>query len=202
MAMNRILIFSFKPFLKYTSNSGTVLAKETLSIMGKPSDIKHTVLPVVFEKAGAQLLKIVKSVEPSVVLGLGMHARASHLYFERIALNISHSPVKDNDRNRPRDQIINPDGPLAYQTTLPYNALEEICRKKKLPFRLSFHAGTYVCNNVLYMLVDWLARESSPARAGFLHVPRITTKAKGKLSLMAMSLVFSEYLSQLSEAEL
>lgn len=200
--MNNILLFSFKPFLVYKSNSGTILAKEALSMMGKPGNITHTVLPVVFEKAGAQLVKLVKSSKPSLILGLGMHSRASHLYFERIALNVSHSIRSDNNRNKPHDQLINPCGPLAYETTMPYKGIEEICREKKVPFRLSFHAGTYVCNNVLYMLLDGLVRESIPARTGFLHVPRITTKAKGKLSLTAMSSVLSAFLTRLSEEEL
>ncbi len=200
--MNSILLFSFKPFLVYKSNSGTILAKDALAQMGKPENITHVILPVIFEKAGAQLVKLVKSSKPSLILGLGMHSRASHLFFERIALNVSHSIKSDNNRNKPKDQLINPAGPLAHMTTMHYKDIEEICREKKVPFRLSFHAGTYVCNNVLYMLLDSLSRESFPVRAGFLHVPKITTKAKGKLSLAAMSSVLSAFLTRLSEEEL
>ena len=46
--------------------------------------------------------------------------------------------------------------------------------KEKLPAALSFSAGTYVCNEVMYRLLEYLRKNKKKIPAGFIHVPYAT----------------------------
>ena len=51
-----------------------------------------------------------------------------------------------------------------------------------LPAAVSNTAGTFVCNNVFYALMDLAARHPIPMRGGFLHIPYVpaqTARTKG-----------------------
>jgi pyroglutamyl-peptidase len=46
-----------------------------------------------------------------------------------------------------------------------------------VPAAVSYSAGTYVCNAVLFSVLDALAASQSTARAGFVHVPNSPEQA-------------------------
>jgi pyroglutamyl-peptidase len=69
------------------------------------------------------------------------------------------------------------DGPAAYLSTLPIKACVAEMRKAGLPAVVSNTAGTFVCNNVFYALMDMAARHPIPMRAGFLHIPYVPEQA-------------------------
>ncbi|MDQ7823392.1 MAG: hypothetical protein RDV48_11400 [Candidatus Eremiobacteraeota bacterium] len=196
-----ILIYSFEPFLQWKVNSATMLLRSMKKQGLIPPAVTHMVLPVVFEKAAEKVLRAARSSTPDIILGIGQAAGYTKLSLERIALNVNHATRPDNRRQKPHDELIREGGPLAYWTTIPYKKMEELSRSRKFPFRLSFHAGTYVCNNVLFMVLDALEREKIPALAGFLHVPLIRTKKKGKLSLEKLSEAMGAVLGLLASDE-
>lgn len=98
--------------------------------------------------------------EPDVCLFCGQAAANTQLAFETLAVNIY------------KGEIIEPDGPAAYWSTLPdQERLVQSLNDSGIPTKRSYHAGTHLCNHILYTALHEAARMSRTMRAGFLHLP-------------------------------
>lgn len=180
------MVCYFEPFGQYKKNSTTMIAHELKGRSSLPG-IHYVKLPVVFGRAPAKALREIRAVSPDFVLCLGQNARARRLYIERVALNVNHTVFADNAGSRPFAEIINPGGAVGHWATMPYKKIMEVCAKNSISIKLSYFAGTYVCNNVLYMVLDAACREKLESKIGFIHVPAIKTRIKGKQSLECLS---------------
>ena len=78
-----------------------------------------------------------------------------------------HARISDNVSYQPLNEVINPIGALALASSLPIHMISEYLTKSNYLFNNSFHAGTYVCNDIFYRLMDL---DISTPR-GFIHVP-------------------------------
>ena len=67
--------------------------------------------------------------------------------------------------------------PDARFSTLPVRAMAQAMVDAGVPAAVSYSAGTYVCNAVLFSVLDALAASQSTARAGFVHVPNSPEQA-------------------------
>ena len=76
-------------------------------------------------------------------------------------------------------------GPTAYFATIPVKAMVQNVREHGLPCHVSFTAGTYVCNCVMYNVLHLCATKYPNIRAGFIHVPFACEQVVGKASTMA-----------------
>ena len=78
------------------------------------------------------------------------------------------------------DVPIREDGKNAYFSTLPVKAMVERIREAGAAADLSYSAGSYVCNTLLYEAL-YLADKFYPEmKAGFIHVPFIPVQTEGK----------------------
>jgi pyroglutamyl-peptidase len=115
------------------------------------------------------LKKAMNDFLPDYVVCLGLASNRSAINLEKVAINLIHNDIADNEGVVHQDHLILKDGPTAYFATLP---LEEM-RKLQTPFPLemSFSAGTYVCNYVMYETLNFL--KDSKVKAGFIHLPHL-----------------------------
>ena len=67
-----------------------------------------------------------------------------------IGINLADARIPDNAGEQPADEPLQADGPTAYFATIPVNAMVQNVREHGLPCHVSFTAGTYVCNCVMY----------------------------------------------------
>jgi len=67
--------------------------------------------------------------------------------------------------------------PAAYLATLPIKACVAEMRRAGLPAVVSNTAGTFVCNHILYALMDIIRQQPTPMRGGFLHIPYLPEQA-------------------------
>ena len=68
------------------------------------------------------------------------------------------------------------DGPLAYRSQLPLASWAQQLRSAGIPAQVSFHAGTYLCNALLYLSLHLAQRRGLRTQAAFIlssarHVP-------------------------------
>ena len=104
----------------------------------------------------------------------------------RSATNLCAARVADNDGAQPRGVMTNEDGPAAYFSTLPVNAILLAMREAGLPAEISNSAGSFVCNHVFYALMHQAAACGHRWRGGFLHVPHAfdaTARPQAKMKL-------------------
>jgi len=143
-------------------------------------------LPTSYGRSHATLEVAIGREAPDIVLCVGQAGERTALCIERVAVNIQHAEIADNDGLRPVDAPVVPGGPAAYLSTLPVRAIFEALRAAALPALLSMSAGTFVCNHVFYRLMHLAATQRCAFRGGFLHVPALQALAAGDGRFMAV----------------
>jgi len=174
----RILLTAFGPFDIFLSNPSELLAKALSEEFG----CRYSVLPVVFGKARAALISVLEEEGPDLVISFGLNGNISHIALEQIAVNIAYSEIPDNEGIVREASSIDPEGPLAYRSMLPLERVLPLLRKAGIPSRYSFSAGTYICNEVFYTLMQYCERTG--VRGGFIHIPMASHLISGNPKLL------------------
>ena len=132
----------------------------------------HTAkLPTSYAKSAGMLRAAIDKIRPDIVLCVGQAGGRSELCLERVGINVQDARIRDNDGKQPIDKPVVKGGPAAHFATLPIKACVATMRQEGLAAAVSNTAGTFVCNHILYALMDIASRHPTPLRGGFLHVP-------------------------------
>lgn len=118
--------------------------------------------------------------KPAAVVSTGVTGRGAAITVERVAINVGSSDGRMNFGYERLDQILNPDGPVAYWTRLPYRELLKALRDVQVPAILSNSAGTQGCNLLFYHLMDYIAQNQLDIPAGFIHIPCMPENVLGE----------------------
>lgn len=90
----------------------------------------------------------------------------SRVHFEAIGLNIGGHSNQMPDEYQP----LVADGPVAYHSKLPLARWAALLRSMEFA-AVSYHAGTYLCNAMLYLSHDHAAQQELKTLATFIHLP-------------------------------
>jgi pyroglutamyl-peptidase len=186
-----LLLTGFEPFGGSPINPSQKIVGELdgKSIAGL--EIKSAVLPVDKQRGPEMLIQVSRSQSFDGILCLGEAPRRSAISIERVAINLMDYRIPDNRGSVMTDIPIRPDGPAAYFTTLPVRSILERLLANGIPAELSLSAGAYLCNQVLYTLLDHLASSQS-IPAGFIHIPSLPEQAApGEVSSPSLSFAAS-----------
>lgn len=169
-ALPTILVTAFEPFGGKKTNASyeavRLLPEELCGFA-----VRKELLPVVFGKAGERVVSLVEELSPSLVLCTGVAGGRKAVTPEKIAVNWRQARIPDNEGNQPEAERIDPAGPDGIFSGLPVERIVEELREKGYPAEVSYTAGTYVCNDVFYLLMDHLRKTGREIPAGFIHVP-------------------------------
>ncbi len=171
-----ILITAFEPFQQETVNA-TMAALALLPDTLAGATLTRRVLPVEFGRAIEHICALVDQLAPDAVICLGQATGRSQVTPERVAINVSDARIPDNAGCQPTDQPIRADGPAAYFSTLPLREMMAAMHRAGVPAALSNTAGTFVCNHLMYGLLDHLAVTGRSIPAGFIHIPATPEQA-------------------------
>lgn len=172
----KLLVTAFEPFGGEKLNSAQEALRSVPDQINGAGIVKAC-LPVVFGRSTEMLREVIRREKPDAVLCLGQAGGRSALTPERIAINLNDARLPDNDGRQPVDELIFPDGPDAYFTTLPVKPMVNAIRDAGLPAEVSNSAGTYVCNQLIYSLMYFISHEFPAVRGGFLHLPYLDIQA-------------------------
>src|ERR1700704_3971414 len=164
-----VLVTGFGPFGPHTLNPSGQLAAELdgQSIAG--ARVVGRRLDTSTATVAGRLVDALDELQPSVLICLGLAPGRPALSLERVAVNVRDFPMPDNDGALPVDEPIDADGPDGRLSRLPLRAILHRWREQDIPGHISNTAGTYLCNQTMY-----LACAESAARgisAGFIHIP-------------------------------
>lgn len=181
----RILVSGFEPFLDEKVNPTAMIANHVNSCdfhnlvpKGSTLDVRGVVLPVTFDGAFQRLKSEMSHFKPDVVVCFGLAGGRNTVDVERVAINIrggDQTSRGDNQGKSPSGPVV-PGAPLALETTLPYDSILKALKEQGVPAKLSFSAGTYVCNDLFFQLQNEL--RYTQVQSGFIHVPRLETTEK------------------------
>lgn len=90
---------------------------------------------------------------------------------EKVAVNLMEARIPDNAGNQPFDVPVKEDGETAYFAKLPVKRMVQAMKDHQIPARVSYTAGTFVCNDIMYRLLYMIDREYPKMLGGFIHVP-------------------------------
>lgn len=133
-------------------------------------------LPTSFEGAEKALRKALREHAPRAVIAVGQAGGRAQVSLERVAINLIDARIPDNTGKQPIDVPVLVGGPDAYFATLPLKACLHALHAQGIPAAMSYSAGTYVCNQVFYLLMHAL-RGKPQVPGGFVHVPYLPEQA-------------------------
>lgn len=185
----RILVTGFTPFGGETINPSWEAVRRLPDDIGDAVLIKREI-PTEFRASCAVLHALLAELQPDAVLCVGQYGGASSIRVERVAVNLRDARIADNAGEKPEDEPVVPGGPDAYFATIPTRRIVDALRGQDIPAQLSYSAGTFVCNNLLYAALHESAQSYGAARCGFVHVPYLPEQAKdGSAPSMSLELM-------------
>lgn len=182
----KILITGFDPFGGETVNPAFEAVKLLPDEIAGAQIIKLEV-PTVFGKAGETMEAGILANNPDVVICIGQAGGRSGITPEKVAINFQDGRIADNAGYQPVDVIIKEDGQTAYFTSLPIKNMVAKMREAGIPAFVSYTAGSYVCNDLMYTLLYLIDKKYPNIRGGFIHVPfamsQVVNKPQGTPSM-------------------
>ncbi len=173
--MKKLLITGFEPFGGETVNPSWEAVSRLPSEIGGYA-LSKLLLPVVFEKASERVIKAAENIRPDVILCIGQAGGRNAITPELVGINLRHATIPDNSGNQPQDEPILKNGDNAFFSTLPVRKMAKAVNDAGIASQVSYSAGAYVCNDVLYTLLSHY--NGSETRVGFIHIPYSTEQGK------------------------
>lgn len=178
--MKKLLITGFEPFGGEKINPSWEAVRLLPDIIGEFELIK-TEIPVVFGKAAENVLAKAAETKPDAIICVGQAGGRTGITPEMVALNLRFASIPDNEGSQPKDEPCVPEGENAYFSTLPVRKMAAAVSESEIPCSVSYSAGTYVCNDLIYHVLHHF--KNTETKACFIHVPFIPEQTKDKPSL-------------------
>jgi pyroglutamyl-peptidase len=161
-----VLVTAFEPYDRWASNaSWDALVALTRELPVAPRVVTRR-YPVDFEKTRAKLAEDL-AANYDYTLHLGQAPGSSRVHLEAVALNVAGETTQSPDDF----QTLVPNGPAAYRSGLPLSAWATKIRAAGIPVQVSYHAGTYLCNAILYLAQHIAAEQKLKTQSAFVHLP-------------------------------
>lgn len=183
----KILVTGFDAFGGEAINPAIEAVKRLPDKILGAEIVKLEIQTVAF-KSLEQIREAIIKEKPDVVLSIGQAGGSSDISVEKVGINLNDFRIKDNEGNQFIDEPIYEDGPTAYFSTLPIKAMVKKIQENKIPASVSYSAGTFVCNHVLYGCLYMAEREFKGLRAGFIHIPFLPEQVVDKKNVPSMSM--------------
>ena len=169
----KILVTGFDPFGGEPINPAIESVK-LLPATIEGAEIIKLEIPTVVHKSLQVIREAIQKHDPDMILSIGQAGGRSDLTVERVGINIDDCRITDNEGNQPLNEPLVAGAPDAYFTQLPVYAMVEKMKADGLPAAVSYTAGTYVCNAMMYCVLHALHTKYPTIRGGFMHVPYAT----------------------------
>ena len=173
--MKKLLITGFEPFGGEQINPSWEAVKRLPDVVND-YELTKLRIPVVFGSAAENVISEAGAIHPDVILCIGQAGGRNAITLELVGINLRHASIPDNNGAQPSDEEISADGADAYFTTLPVRKIAAAIEAHGVPSRVSYSAGAYVCNDVLYTLLAYC--KGTETRVGFIHIPYSTEQGK------------------------
>jgi pyroglutamyl-peptidase len=178
-----VLLTGFEPFDSDTINPSWEVARALHGWGWEGNDGKMALvharrMPCAFGAALQSLDEAIDSLQPQLVVCVGLAGGRSEVTPERVAINVDDGRICDNAGCQPIDTPVIEGAPAAYFSTLPIKAIVRDLRAAGIPAGVSNTAGTFVCNHLFFGLMHRIAtRPVAGMRGGFVHIPLLPAQA-------------------------
>lgn len=171
--MASVLVTAFEPYDDWPENASWLTLVELTKTLPDEPVVTTRRYPVDFDEVRQQLAKDLADGY-DYAIHLGQSPRDSHVTLEAIGINVRGERQKSPDEFGP---LVN-DAPAAYRTELPLRQFSDRLRQEKIPTRVSYHAGEYLCNATLYLSQHLAIQMGTNTQSLFVHLPLCPTQIK------------------------
>jgi len=190
----KVLVTGFEPF-GGRSRNGSYEAVRLLPDIIEGAEIIKKEIPTEFINAGKIVCNMIDDLHPDIVVNAGEYTGTDSLHLEYVAINLMDSKDPDNAGVCPRDQRIESGSQNAYFSRLPLKKILEAEVEAGIAAEISYSAGAYVCNSVMYAVLNHIEQNRLPIAAGFVHVP----SADAAREVAGLRIVIAETIADMSE---
>ncbi|MBI3468876.1 MAG: pyroglutamyl-peptidase I [Planctomycetes bacterium] len=170
--MPSVLLTAFEPYGPWPANASWLCLQELTRELPTVPALTTRLYPVDFAKVRERLASDLEAGF-DYALHLGQDPGSTHVQLEMFGLNIGGERTESPAAFQPLEAA----GPAAYHSALPLFSWAAKLQQSGIPARVSFHAGTYLCNATLYWNHCFCERLGRPTRAAFIHLPLETSQA-------------------------
>jgi len=163
----KVLVTGFGPFQGHEENPSSILVDE---LIVDEIVLRKEIFSVNREDIELRYSTILNDFNPDFILNIGLNASSGGFNLETFAIN----SLKDNS------QFSTINDNFGFQTSIDTISLSTFLSNKGIPSIRSDYAGSYYCNYIYYMSLEWC--EHNKGTALFLHIP-FTTELSSKISL-------------------
>lgn len=178
--MKKLLITGFDPFGGESINPAWEAVRLLPDVI-RDFELVKLEIPTVFGAAAQVVIDKADEIHPDAIISVGQAGGRAAVTPEMVGINLRYASIPDNMGALPCDIPIAEGGPAAYFSTLPVRAMAKAICDAGLPGAVSYSAGSFVCNDVLYSLLHRF--DGTAVRAGFIHVPFLPEQTVDKPSL-------------------
>lgn len=178
--MKKLLITGFDPFGGESINPAWEAVRLLPDVI-RDFELVKLEIPTVFGAAAQVVIDKAEEIHPDAIISVGQAGGRAAVTPEMVGINLRYASIPDNMGALPCDIPIAEGSPAAYFSTLPVRAMAKAICDAGLPGAVSYSAGSFVCNDVLYSLLHHF--DETAVRAGFIHVPFLPEQTADKPSL-------------------
>ena len=184
--MKKLLITGFDPFGGETVNPSWEAVRLLPERIGE-YDLTKLQIPTEFSRASEAVLMAAEALQPDAILCVGQAGGRAGITPEVVGINLREARIPDNRGAQPVNEPVVKNGPAAYFATLPVREMVKALSDRGIPASLSYSAGAFVCNDVLYSVLHRYS--GTRTMAGFVHVPFLPEQAKEGVASMALETI-------------
>ncbi len=170
----RLLLTGFEPFGGETVNPSWEVACAIDADPPPGVEVTTLRLPVRGQVSFERLIPALASGAHDAWLGLGEAGGRAPLSVERVGINVL------VDGRGAAEQTVIEGGPAAYFSRLPVAEVAAAIARAGVPAQVSNTAGTYICNEVIYVVQHHLAEQERELPSGFIHLPFLPEQVLAK----------------------
>lgn len=159
--MQRILLTAFEPYDDWQENSSWLTLVELTSWLDTPSTVVTRRYPVDLQATSDRLRKDLLD-RYDFAIHLGQIPGGPVVKLESTGLNLGTD-----------GQPLVQGAPAAYRSALPLDEMRDALLAHGIPTEVSHHAGTYLCNAVLYLSQHFSSQLHLPTASMFIHLPLV-----------------------------
>ncbi len=168
----KIVLAGYGRWAKAVCNPAAQIARMLRTERFVGCELISLVIPVSTSDLTDCVSQILTEHRPDIWLGLGVNTAGTVIQPEMVGINWRHFSVPDVDGAQLDCSPIFEGGPDAYNADIPNRRIVEALCAQGIPARVSFHAGTHLCNQMLYSVNHLSRAMDMPIRSGFIHVPQ------------------------------
>lgn len=173
MGRTLVLLTAFGPFPSRPFNASMPLVSELAKAARRAFpdvEVVTDILATEWHAAPMRVSQLHDTHAPDIALHFGVSSRARGFEIEARGRNTC-SETADAAGLKPSGSVLSPGGPDWLATNLPATRIVTRLRQRGIPAFVSWDAGSYLCNALLYHALVLARQRRDVRRNGFIHIP-------------------------------